>query len=40
MDREEALPSLACLCEEKGIDLYVMTPDDRTFELRPVPYTI
>lgn len=40
MDREEALPSLAQLCEEKGIDLYVMTTDDRTFELRPVPYTI
>ncbi len=39
MDREEALPSLARLCEEKGIDLYVMTPDDRTFELRPEPYS-
>ena len=39
MDRERALPSLACLCEEKDVDLYVMTPDARTFELRPELYS-
>lgn len=38
MDRKKDLPDLARICADKGIDLYVMTPDEHTYELHPEHY--